>query len=212
MGRERNQNNDERALWMSSIVWTQVLGQETPECRQERSLVESAKQDPAALAELYRQHYPDIARYIHRRVVDEHEANDIVSEVFLSMVTHLHRYRWCGKPFRIWLYRLATSQLSRWARRRRRWALEELNAETVVDASTLESRRALDFDMVHLVLLSLPLRLQTVMSLHYLEGMKIVEIAGVVRRSPGTVKSRLSEGRKLMCERLKKRGFGNEKR
>lgn len=195
---------------MSSIVWTEVLGQEAADYRQERSLIESAKNDPAALAELYRQHYAAIASYIHRRVLDEHEAEDIVSEVFLSMVTYLHRYRWCGKPFRIWLYRLATSQLSRWARRRRRWALDELKAETVVDAPTLESGRELDCEMVHLVLLTLPLRLQTVMSLHYLEGMKIMEIAEVVCRSPGTVKSRVSEGRKLMCERLKKRGFGNE--
>jgi RNA polymerase sigma-70 factor, ECF subfamily len=57
------------------------------------------------------------------------------------------------------------------------------------------------------VLSSLPLRLQVVLTLHYLEGMKVTEIAQVLNCPVGTVKSRLSEGRARMGERLNQRDF-----
>ncbi len=69
------------------------------------------------------------------------------------------------------------------------------------------SDRDPDTEMVDLVLSTLPPRLQTVLSLHYLEGMKVADIARVTNCSTGTVKSRLSEGRVLMRNRLNKRGF-----
>jgi DNA-directed RNA polymerase specialized sigma24 family protein len=66
-----------------------------------------------------------------------------------------------------------------------------------------------DLELVAIVLATLPHRLQTVISLHYLEGMKVADIYRVTTRSEGTVKSRLHEARALMRERLEKRGFTN---
>jgi len=60
----------------------------------------------------------------------------------------------------------------------------------------------LDSEMVEIVLLTLPPRLQTVLTLRYLAEMSVKEIAEVVNCRLGTVKSRLSRGRKLMRERL----------
>ena len=79
---------------------THVRAEHTTEYKEERALIESAKSDPVALAELYRQHYPAIATYVRRRVGDKHEADDIVADVFLSMVTQLQRYRCRGIPFK----------------------------------------------------------------------------------------------------------------
>lgn len=171
----------------------------------ENSLIQQAKHDSSALSLLYRQHYSAIAGYIYRRVADRHEADDIISDVFLAMVKNLPRYQCRGVPFRIWLFRLATSQLSRWARRRRRWASQELWV-VADEVTTSDSKNTSDTEMVDLVLSTLPPRLQTVLSLHYLEGIKIVDIAKVVKCSVGTVKSRLSEGRSLMRKRLEMRG------
>ena len=191
---------------MSSIAWAISTDQNADDCDTERALVENAKRDPAALTQLYRQHYPAIARYIHRRVGDSHEADDIVSDVFLSMVANLRKYRCRGVPFRIWLYRLATRQLSRWARRRRRWAMQQLEQHPLDNAQS-PAAEELDTEMIDLVLSSLPLRLQVVLTLHYLEGMKVAEIAQVLNCPVGTVKSRLSEGRARMGERLNQRDF-----
>jgi RNA polymerase sigma-70 factor, ECF subfamily len=191
---------------MSSVAWAISTDQDTNDYDAERALVERARGDPAALSQLYREHYPAIALYIHRRVGDSHEADDIVSEVFLSMVANLRRYRCRGVPFRIWLYRLATTQLSRWARRRRRWAMQQLEQQPSDDSQS-PAAGELDTEMIDLVMSSLPPRLQVVLTLHYLEGMKVTEIAQVLKCRAGTVKSRLSEGRARMRERLNQRDY-----
>ena len=192
---------------MASIVGQTVAEEESAEDEDERSLIEAAKHDSAALAKLYRQHYSAIAGYIHRRVTDRDEANGIVSDVFIEMVRCIKRYRHRGIPFRIWLYRLASAQLSRWARRRHRWAIKQLRDDSqAID----EPERTLDRETMDVVLSSLPHRLQTVITLHYIEGMSVADVASVTECPIGTVKSRLSEGRSLMRVRLNKRGFGNE--
>ena len=191
---------------MASIVGQIVADEESAEPHDERSLVESAKHDRAALAELYRQNYSAIAGYVHRRVSDRDEANDIVSDIFLEMVRGIKRYRHQGIPFRIWLYRLATAQLSRWARRRHRWAMKRLR-ETADHRTSDELERPLDRETMDVVLSSLPHRLQTAIVLHYVEGMSVADVARVTESPTGTVKSRLSEGRALMRDRLRRRGF-----
>src|SRR4051812_22812144 len=109
---------------MASIVWaTSAAANLRPD--EERQLVARAQRDPEALAVLYRAHYAAIASYVCRRVGDRHEADDLVAEAFLAMVRYLPRYRWSGAPFRAWLYRLATTQVNRWARRQRRWARQQ---------------------------------------------------------------------------------------
>ena len=191
---------------MASIVGQIVAEEESAEPHDERSLVESDKYDRAALAELYRQHYSAIAGYVHRRISDRDEANNIVSDVFLEMVRGIKRYHHRGIPFRIWLYRLAAAQLSRWARRRHRWAMKQLRETAVTEASD-DSGRTLDRETMDVVLSTLPHRLQTAIVLHYVEGMSVADVARVTESPIGTVKSRLSEGRSLMRDRLNKRGL-----
>ena len=47
---------------------------------------------------------------------------------------------------------------------------------------------------------------QTVLALHHLEELSVDQIALVIGRSPGTVKSRLSRAREAMRKNLKKTG------
>jgi RNA polymerase sigma factor (sigma-70 family) len=184
----------------------QPLDGDEPIARDEEGrLVERAKRDREALGELYRQHYPTVYRFVHRRVGSRPDADDIVADVFLAMVRNLHQFRHHGVPFRAWLYRLAITQLSRWVRRRRRWAVQQLYDISKHNDSQ-NGDTPLDTEMVELVLLTLPPRLQTVFTLHYLEEMSLNEIADVVNCRLGTVKSRLSRARKMMRERLSKKG------
>ena len=172
---------------------------------EEARLVERAKVDRDARGELYRKHYPAIHRFVHRRIGHPDDADEVVSEVFLTMVNKLHQFRHRGIPFRAWLYRLAISQVSRWARRHRRTAVQQLadlskhaapNNDDAQDAS----------EVVEAVLSTLPDRLQAVLSLHYLADMSVQEVAQVLNCRPGTVKSRLSRGRDMMRKRLSKKG------
>jgi len=171
------------------------------ESSREAALVERARTEVEAFAALYRTHHAAIARYVRRRVGDEHLAADLVAETFLAALESLGRYRERGLPFRAWLYRLASSRIDRWARRRRLVALlplveEPAVAEDSADPELTRARRAL---------LALPPRYQTVLSLHYLEGLGVAEIGLTLGCRPGTVKARLARGRARLRFRLRKR-------
>ncbi|MFG0252892.1 MAG: RNA polymerase sigma factor [Phycisphaerales bacterium JB038] len=173
---------------------------------EERTLLRRARQDRSAFGELYRRHVSAIGRYIYRRTGDRHATDDLVSEVFLAAFTSIGRYRDRGKPVRHWLLRIATNAVNRWARRRRRLlAREPLLADPIAadnDEPAEETR-----DLVQQALLCLSERHQAVLSLHYLEGLPVRDVAGILGVREGTIKSRLSRAREALREELRKRRY-----
>ncbi len=170
----------------------------------ERQLIEAAKVDSRALSVLYRKHYAGIFGYVQRRIGNDHDTNDIVSEVFMSMVHSLPRFRWTGAPFQCWLLRLATTQINRWVRKRkfsRFWqSLDEPQFAFRKPNDRIDER----LELVRQSMLALPCRFQTVLALHYFEELSVEAISGVLECRPGTVKSRLSRGRELLRKKLER--------
>lgn len=170
----------------------------------ERELVERAKRDRQAFAALYRRYYPLIVRYIYRRVGDRHTTEDLVAEVFLMVLRYLPKYRHRGVPVRAWFYRIATNTVNRWARQQSRNPLRNSSAEALAGAAA-ETNTPTDGEHARRALLSLSPKYQTVLALHYLEGMGIEEVAQAVGCRVGTVKSRLSRGREALRAKLMRR-------
>lgn len=157
----------------------------------ESRLVEAAKTDAEALGRLYRRYEPVIAGFVLRRVGRRHEAEDIISNVFLQMVRRLDRYERREVPFRAWLYRIATNEINRWFR----WRKLRRFLGSVPDRPAPESESSADTERVRLALATLPSRFQSVLALRYLEELSIEEIGVILGCSAGTVKSRLDRGR-----------------
>ena len=84
----------------------------------EAALVERARREPQAFAELYRMHYSAVGRYLFRRTGDAHATEDLLSEVFLAALRGIGGFRSRGIPFRYWLLRIATNAANREAARR----------------------------------------------------------------------------------------------
>jgi RNA polymerase sigma-70 factor, ECF subfamily len=167
----------------------------------ERELVERAKRDREAFALLYRRHYAMVAGYLYRRTGDTHVTEDLAAEVFLAALRCLPRYRHRGLPIQAWLYRIACNTANRWSRRQRaRIAarLHELSCEPATNAPAVND----DGERARLAMLSIKTKYQAVLTLHYLEGMSIEEVATAIGCRVGTVKSRLSRGRDALRERL----------
>jgi RNA polymerase sigma-70 factor (ECF subfamily) len=176
------------------------LGDGEGDARGEGDLVARAKTDPEAFAQLYRRHHPAIARYVRRRVGADETARDLVAETFLAALESLPRYRDRGLPFRAWLYRLATSRVNRWARRRGRLVVLGFEREPLSRED--EGGPLAGAAVARAALLSLPPRYQTVLALHHLEGLSVEEVAAALGCRSGTVKARLSRGRERLRRRL----------
>jgi RNA polymerase sigma-70 factor (ECF subfamily) len=74
----------------------------------EVDLVSRAKlRDLEAIEELYTQHRDSIFTYIFYRVGDPENAEDLTADVFVRMLSHLHRYKTGKRPLLAWLYTIA---------------------------------------------------------------------------------------------------------
>jgi RNA polymerase sigma-70 factor, ECF subfamily len=168
-----------------------------PAAAADEELLARAGRDREAFAELYRRHYGRIGTYLLRRTGDRAATEDLLAEVFLAALKGVRRFRWRGIGFDHWLYRVATRAANRWARaRRRRFAPLHLACDVAARVSPEGA------DEVTAMLLSLPPRLQSVLSLHYIEGLAVDEVARVLGVRPGTVKSRLSRAREALKARF----------
>lgn len=85
----------------------------------ESDLVERAKRDPDAFAELYRRHRLLIYRFALSRLGDQTDADDAVSEVFCRAWAAIGRYEDRGLPFRSWLFQIASHAVVDQLRQRR---------------------------------------------------------------------------------------------
>jgi RNA polymerase sigma-70 factor (ECF subfamily) len=180
-----------------------------PEIAPEAELVERAKALPGAFAELYECYYGKILGYVYRRTLDAAMAEELTSNTFFKALRALRQYDHRGH-FGAWLYRIATNEVRahrRTASRRReagvRWQ-EELGRVRFAcrgpegDEDAEEKMRA--FARLHEALRRLPEVYQVVISLRYFEAMPYAQIAEVLGRRLGTVKSLIHRG----LERLKR--------
>jgi RNA polymerase sigma-70 factor (ECF subfamily) len=170
----------------------------------EGQLVERARHDRAAFTILYRRHFRLLSDHVYRRTGDVHATEDIVSDVFLTVLRTLPRFRYRGVPVRFWLLRIATNAVNHWARRRRRHPTVALPAEELVDVGSNPSSQdgRVDLQRARRALLSLSPKYQAVLSLHYFEGLTVKEVAAVIGCRVGTVKSRLARAREALRDKL----------
>lgn len=177
----------------------------------ERELVERAKNDPEAFGILFDRHYSAVLNYVARRTGDVALAHDITSETFYKALGSIRTFRWRGIPFSAWLYRIASNEIASYFRRSRslesldRLAHEygfDLASDEDLEAELIEAQEALArherYQAVLAALRDLPEKYQTVIALRFFEGRSVAEIAQVMGRPQGTVKSLLHRGLKRL--------------
>ena len=76
----------------------------------ERELVELARRDANAFAELYRRYVERIHAYTYRRSGSQTVAEDVTSATFEKALRGLDRYRWREPGIGPWLFRIASNE------------------------------------------------------------------------------------------------------
>ena len=191
--------------------WLSTLGDlhEDPQRFRERLVVLRAQSgDRAAFHELVTIYQQRLTYYVHRLVQDAHQARDILQDVWLDVFRTLGKLQ-SPAAFRVWLYRIAHNHAVTHIRHQA--VAAGVSEQLAVNGDELESWNDLDTlenaELVHFALNRLTVSHREVMTLRFLEGMDVKEIARVLECSEGTAKSRLhyakSALRQLIAEEWK---------
>jgi RNA polymerase sigma-70 factor (ECF subfamily) len=175
---------------------------------EERELVIQARQDPDAFARLYDLNYSRVFNYLLYTTGDVETALDLTSETFLKALRAMPRYSPSGAPFSAWLLKIASNEAKMLFRKRKRRTEIEYMDETVEVRNHVlqeEVARAADqvaaceeFVVLSPLLRDLSSKYREVIFMRFYECMSIGEIAELLGRSPGTVKSQLHRGLKAL--------------
>jgi RNA polymerase sigma-70 factor (ECF subfamily) len=172
---------------------------------EERELVERAKVDAEAFGRLYDLYYQKIFGYIMHRVANVEVAQDVTSETFFKALKSLQSFHWRNISFSSWIFRIATNEITNYYRKNKHYVsvdIEDLsqhasNAEDVREEMMQAEdalQRSQDFVKMQVLMSELPDKYQEVLSLRFFEDKQITEIAEILGKKEGTVKSLLHRG------------------
>lgn len=185
---------------------------------EEADLVERARREPAAFGELYEIYYTPILNYLYRRTLSASVAEELTSNTFLKALRGLPAYRpRLGVRFRAWLYRIATNEAGmHWRALRARGVTRVLPDDNDLPRITFvwpemeapETARAkqTQFALVHQALGQLAEIDRTVLTLRYFEGLAHEEIAAILDKPVGTVKSLVHRGLAKLAKAMEETG------
>ncbi len=170
----------------------------------DRELLEQARRyDHDALAELYDRYALRIYTYLYRRVGSAQAAEDLTSDVFVSVLEAIQARKPWKVSFRAWLYRIAHNIVVDWYRSGSGQYLEDLE-ESVLEVVVHEhddddawSREGLRHALGCLTEIQ-----QQVLLLRFGEGLKVREIAEVLQKSTGAIEALQHRALTTLRERL----------
>jgi len=158
-----------------------------------RALVARGQQgDRDALEELYLLHFDRIYSYLRLSVGNRHDAEDLTTQTFLKMLEAIGRFRWQSAPFSAWLFRIAHNLAMDHFRARSRVLAEGDVPEEAGGEESSAEQQALDSlgtaGMLELIE-RLSAEQRQVLTLKFLFGFVNAEVAGILDKSEGAVKS-----------------------
>lgn len=172
----------------------------------EIKLLDSIKSNPDNFSELFKLYHKPIFGYILRRTGDIDHTADIAAETFLKAFKHIGNFSCRGTSVKVWLYRIATNEVNLYFRRQQkinslfdRFDMEnkdQFNSYFLHDRLELENemKKHEQFITIQSSLKTLPEKYQEVIALRYFEGKENMEIAEILDKNEGTIKSLLSRG------------------
>ena len=157
----------------------------------------------------------DIYRFCLKLCADKADAEDLYQQTFLKALETQWTLDWEKNPKALFFslaHNLWKSDRRKKARRNTiapRSNFDEegemvLHSEESIEESYLQKELLAEVDQI---IQTLPEKFKVPLILFYLSGCSIEQIAAIIRKPPGTVKSRLFKGRSLIKKRLEDAGY-----
>ena len=167
--------------------------------------------DPEAFSILYERYIKRIYNYVFYRTGNAYDAEDITERVFHRAFGHIQTYNNRGVPFSAWLYRIAHNLVANWHRDNSRRKEVPLEDRTIVQVHRthpeLELVNNQEKEVLLKVIRSLPEDRQQLLILKFVEHLPNQEVAVIMGRSEGAIKSLYHRTLLTLREELDKIGF-----
>jgi RNA polymerase sigma-70 factor (ECF subfamily) len=160
-----------------------------------RAVARAKQGDRAAMRFLYLRYSDNVYGYARSIVHNDHDAEDIVQQVFTRVLTAIESYEQRSVPFSAWLLRIAHNMAIDHVRRRRP-TVDEAHAPLAQERCELEANHLRT--QLRDALAQLPAVQREIVVLRHLAGFSPVEIAEQLGRSEDSVHGLHHRGRRTL--------------
>jgi RNA polymerase sigma-70 factor (ECF subfamily) len=162
---------------------------------------------PEGFAELIKEMERPLFYYATKLLRNDERALEVLQEIWLRVFRSIERLEDPGR-LRPWLYRIAHGLVvDRIRHDTSQTQAEQVRAQTP-DAGAGQSFTAADAAAIHGALDQLDPKHREVLVLHFLEDMRLADIALAIGCPVGTIKSRLFHGKQALKKVLNRGGYG----
>ncbi len=166
----------------------------TNKSQNDSALVKQAKAgDVRGLSRLHDLYYPPVFTFVYYRVDDRQTAEDITSEVFITMVKRIHQYRDKKGTMLPWLYTIARNMVIDHYRKKGNTPeavpIDEINLPAAEHSPESVVSRQFESDCLELAIRQLTDDQKEIIVGKFIEGRSNDEMALLTRRTEGAVKS-----------------------
>jgi len=173
------------------------VAEDTESLQNELIVVRCQLGERPAFEELVERWHVGLWRYVRRMVERDEQAEEVVQETWLRALRELPRLREPAR-FAPWFYGIARRVLMDRLRQKHAHLIEDTDPEDLAVDIEAPAFDAEDVARLRDGVLRLPLAEREALTLFYLEGLSIHEVAEVVDAPEGTVKSRLHRARRML--------------
>ena len=157
----------------------------------------------------------DIYRFCLKLCMDKNDAEDLYQQTFLKALESEWHLDWTQNPKALFFslsWHLWKSDKRKQARRNEIAPcgnLEDNMQDTLHSSENIEENYFQQelYTEVNKIIQNLPEKIRIPLTLYYLSECSIEQIATIIKKPPGTVKSRLYKGRNLIKKKLEEAGY-----
>jgi len=160
------------------------------------------RNERSAQEKLYRLFYPKMMALVKRYIDDEMQAEEIMNNGYLRAFQKIKQYNFQGS-FEGWLRKIVFHAVADYVKQNTRYSEKVL----LVEKDELVHKDHADklyYDQLIQLVQALPGATRTVFNMYVMEGFTHKEIGTMLGISEGTSKWHLSEGRRVLKERIEK--------
>lgn len=160
------------------------------------------RNERSAQEKLYRLFYPKMMALVKRYIDQDEQAEEVLNNGFLRAFQKIRQYNFQGS-FEGWVRKIVFHAVADYVKQNARYS----NQILLIEKDELVHKDLADrmyYEQLLQLVQSLPDATRTVFNMYVMEGMTHKEIGNMVGISEGTSKWHLSEGRRILKEKIEK--------